>query len=182
MTRPYIFEDWAEKYEKFVHYTQNFLNYNEEYREDCLNIPSDEILKKWGIYSWSDSPGHQATITTLIAKVLPSADKTHLDVSIDLTAPTWALIYQLEYLIEAYKRTRKIAETKIQWEKLDIYLRVLKLLKEGKDTDAIAKHIYPDEYERANQDDDDYDIESLKRTVRNHITRANEIQRTGTIW
>jgi len=175
------FQEWALDYEKYVHYTQEFLKRNEDYRKDCLNLPPEEVLQKWGAYSYSLGKGHQATVFKPPVNVLQAKDKT-LTLHIALEAPIPLLVHDFIDLIRTWKRAKRIREKKLQWDKLAIYLQILDLIKEGKNADEIAKIIYTDEYKQAVEDLDKKDIESLKRKVRKNIKRAKEIVVSGTIW
>jgi hypothetical protein len=176
-------EDWAEDHLKIMHYTRKFLAYNDEFQEDCKNLSSEEVCKKWGYAPLTPLEDNQslgvfAGVTGI--RVHPLKEGTTITIDIDLETPISVLAHDLIDKILLFKRTKSIKNKKIEWEKLDTYIEVLELLKKEKDIDEIAQEVYPNDY--AATEYEEMSQTSLRRKVKRDIAAAKEIIKIGHIW
>jgi hypothetical protein len=178
--------DWAEEYQKISDYTQKFLAYNDEYKEDCKRLSLGELIRKWRCAPFlrhsDDNQSSWVFDGAAGIKVHPVKGDRTITISIDLKTPISVLAHEFLTIVQNFKKNKEISENYISHIMLDDYLRILELLKDGKKAREIAEIMYQPEFEAALDSRNNNDISSLVRKVRKQIKRAREIAQSGTIW
>ncbi len=176
--KPLSKREIEKKWETYLYYKWEFL----KRKQELLSPVNEEFRKEFGIPRTMDilESGNNVTITPglthpdVLTSLLDSKKK-RLNVSINLEAPNWLIGLIFEHLVNYTREREGIKEKRISFDKLNIYLKIFDLNKEGKSLKKIAKEVYPIEYRRGQYGT----MDSLLKKVKRNIEEANRIVDSG---
>ena len=112
--------------------------------------------------------------------ILENPYKRKIIVEFDLESPDWLILLSLQNLIKSIRTNMRLKEKRIQWDKLDLYLKIYDMKNVGHSIEEIANIIFLNNLDDMKDDKED-EKESAIRKVRRYLKKANEMVQNGQI-